>query len=266
MAIDMSKPAPKYWLCGSPVLTSFAYAMSAIFPVGERFFVNAVRAALPQLDSTALQATARAFMGQESHHAHLHVQYNARAQAEGFQVHALTARLEPVSRWVQRATSVATQLAITAAFEHFTAMLSTQVLAEDDFLGDAPEPHRTLWRWHAAEEAEHKAVAFDVFQAVDGRYVRRVVWYLLISLSFTLATSQRVLYLMWHDGTLLQRGNLIALMAWLFGPSGMMTRVMPRWFAYLRPSFHPDDHDDSELIAEWENEVLAHTSTVGKAS
>ncbi len=31
-----------------------------------------------------------------------------------------------------------------------------------------------FWRWHAAEELEHKAVAFDLFERLAGGYVLRV--------------------------------------------------------------------------------------------
>ena len=41
----------------------------------------------------------------------------------------------------------------------------------------ADETMLDLLRWHGAEEVEHRAVAFDVFQHLDGRYHRRVLAY-----------------------------------------------------------------------------------------
>ena len=39
--------------------------------------------------------------------------------------------------------------------------------------GELRPDRAPLWLWHALEEAEHKAVAFDVYRAAGGGYVRR---------------------------------------------------------------------------------------------
>ncbi len=46
-----------------------------------------------------------------------------------------------------------------------------------------------LLRWHGAEEVEHRAVAFDLFTHLDGRYLRRVCAMLVTALN----TSRSVL-------------------------------------------------------------------------
>jgi len=48
------------------------------------------------------------------------------------------------------------------------------------------ENFKQLWRWHAIEETEHKAVAFDVYQAVGGGYFRRVFNMLIVTIMFCL--------------------------------------------------------------------------------
>ncbi|SHY70081.1 metal-dependent hydrolase [Mycobacteroides abscessus subsp. abscessus] len=60
-------------------------------------------------------------------------------------------------------------LAVTAAAEHFTAVLAERLLGDEDFRaipGDAEVWN--LLKWHALEELEHKSVAFDVFRSVGG--------------------------------------------------------------------------------------------------
>ena len=55
---------------------------------------------------------------------------------------------------------------MTAALEHFTATLAEMILSDPearDMFGD--ETVKNLFLWHALEEAEHKAVAFDVYKA-----------------------------------------------------------------------------------------------------
>src|SRR5690606_34332316 len=73
----------------------------------------------------------------------------------------------------------------TIALEHFTALLADSVLREPRVSAGAEPHYAAIWRWHALEETEHKAVAFDVWEAVMGRGIRA---YALRSLGLVLAT------------------------------------------------------------------------------
>ena len=58
------------------------------------------------------------------------------------------------------------RLAYTAALEHYTATLAETLLRKPEaqaLLGDTEV--RSILLWHALEESEHKAVAFDVYRA-----------------------------------------------------------------------------------------------------
>src|SRR5207244_3358365 len=57
-------------------------------------------------------------------------------------------------------------LAVTIALEHFTAIMADAMLTNDGVLEGADPRMAALWRWHAIEETEHKAVAFDVYKTV----------------------------------------------------------------------------------------------------
>src|SRR4029079_15061731 len=60
-------------------------------------------------------------------------------------------------------------LALTAALEHFTATLAELLLTDEDARAMFGEPAaRDLFVWHALEESEHKAGAFDVYRAAGG--------------------------------------------------------------------------------------------------
>src|SRR3546814_11214797 len=76
---------------------------------------------------------------------------------------------------MQRVLPPSVQLAVTAAAEHFTSVLAEQILAEDSFADqDLPEDVKDLFRWHALEECEHKAVAYDVYQRCVGNAAVRL--------------------------------------------------------------------------------------------
>src|SRR3546814_3917381 len=55
------------------------------------------------------------------------------------------------------------QLAATCALEHFTATLANAILADPAHLAGADAEAQRMWRWHAIEEIEHKAVAYDTW-------------------------------------------------------------------------------------------------------
>lgn len=137
-------------------------------------------------------------------------------------------------------------------------MMADMLLARDDLRDDVDESLRPLWVWHAIEETEHKAVAFDVFQSVGGTYAERT-FYLAFSTAvlgivaiaftgrmmlcdrekFSLKDSAKGLWRMW-------------------GKNGAFSSLIPTWLDYFRPGFHPWQHDNSDLIAQFKDQIDAY--------
>ena len=59
-------------------------------------------------------------------------------------------------------------MALTAASEHVTTILARLILTDEKWLEGASAEFRKIWYYHALEEIEHKAVAFDVYKEVKG--------------------------------------------------------------------------------------------------
>ena len=78
----------RYWFKGDAGLTHFMTALSTLFPVGERFFVDAVRAVRYHeaiKDNVDLQAQISAFIGQEAMHSKEHHAMNRHAEQFGYE-------------------------------------------------------------------------------------------------------------------------------------------------------------------------------------
>lgn len=177
---------PEYWMNGSAGLTHFMTALSALFPAGEKFFIDSVRAVRyhPSIkDDKELQKEISAFIGQEAMHTQEHVNFNASAQKFGHDVEALekftdTAIQTAIQAFVKIVkpfglTKEMVDLTATTALEHFTATIASQLLVNkhiQELMTD--ETMSTMWYWHAIEENEHKAVAFDVYEGVFGKGVK----------------------------------------------------------------------------------------------
>lgn len=173
---------PEYWMNGSAGLTHFMTALSALFPAGEQFFIDSVRAVRyhPAIkDNQALQKEISAFIGQEAMHTQEHVGFNASAQKYGHDVARLEQQTDQVIQGFRKTAAIlfkplgVTQEMIdlmgTTALEHFTATIASQLLINrhiQELMTD--ETMSTMWYWHAVEENEHKAVAYDVFEGVFG--------------------------------------------------------------------------------------------------
>jgi predicted metal-dependent hydrolase len=114
------------------------------------------------------------FIGQEATHRRLHSLYNAHLEKLGLVNEWEAARRERLQ--LLEGLDVRHWLAITAANEHFTAILADFLLHNPDLLGDRDPRLATLWLWHSAEESEHKCTAFDLYQALGGSHEWRVKW------------------------------------------------------------------------------------------
>ncbi|QIS13931.1 metal-dependent hydrolase [Nocardia arthritidis] len=75
------------------------------------------------------------------------------------------------------------RLALYAGMEHFTAIVGQWFLDSEGLEQSGIHPMMLdLLRWHGAEEVEHRNVLFDVFEHVDGGYLRRLRTVLLGSI------------------------------------------------------------------------------------
>ena len=102
-----------------------------------------------------------------------------------------------------------------------------------------------LLRWHGAEEVEHRAVAFDMFQHVSGNRVRRTVAMLGSVIAMTALWIAGVRFFMRNDPELRRPGGEVRpsfRAFWRAGRTGRLpsvgelSRAVPR---YLRADYHP---------------------------
>src|SRR5438067_753159 len=165
---------PRDWNGGDPFATAFLSALSTLFPEGERFFVESVKKHADVITDEDLRARVAGFIGQEAMHGREHKALNTVLAANGY---TPALRVDPWLRWflrrvVCRVLSPRSQLAATCALEHFTAIMAEQLLSLPRMHDDLHPSIRPLWLWHALEESEHKAVAFDVCRAARGGAAR----------------------------------------------------------------------------------------------
>jgi predicted metal-dependent hydrolase len=253
--VDISQGFPIYWNNDDAYRSQLLNALSFMFPVGEQYFIDTVRHYAKQVSeqgNSELAAEIKLFIGQEATHRHLHQQYNDFLVAQGY------------TPWVERALKFATRrsahfhplskLAITVAYEHFTAVLGDGLLRHASWTQGMAPTMRKIWMWHAAEESEHKAVAIDTYKAVGGGYLRRIALYLQISLAFTIYATVQSAMMLHKDGQLFKAKTWGSALRFWLGRDGVLWHTMPHWFAYLKPGFHPWQHDNSALLARWQVE------------
>lgn len=161
---------------GNLIESHLAAALSSLFPDGEDFFVRSVRRYRDQITDPALRKQVAGFIGQEAVHGREHRVLNDRLDELGYKT------VKPMERFTRRGLAFRERvappianLAATAALEHFTATLAELLLSSEEMRNRfGHDAIRDVFVWHALEESEHKAVAFDVYKAVGGSERMRV--------------------------------------------------------------------------------------------
>lgn len=271
LQVDLASGFARHWHGGDAFRSQYYNALSMSFPVGEQFFIDSVRsgaALLPQEPRyDHLRELVQGFIGQEATHRHIHGLYNAQLEKQGLvNVWAVWAgwRIKRSQR-----LHVLHHLAVTAAYEHCTAVFADGTLRYASWF-DAAEPMmQTLWRWHAAEETEHRAVAFDLYQALGGSYLRRALWFGWVMVLFSLDASMQTTVNLWRDKSLLRPRTWWSALTFFWGRDGAAWRCALPLLAYLRPGYHPDQERNAEpastLAAQWLAAHAAQWRAVGGA-
>lgn len=244
------------------VVSHLTAVMSATFPDGEDFFVRAVRRYRDQVTDPVLKRQVAGFIGQETVHGREHRDLNDRLQALGYP----TKRLERINKWSielqEKLTSPMSCLASTAALEHVTATLAESILSNPDSREMFGPVISDLFLWHALEESEHKAVAFDVFRAAGGtekervRAMRQTRIPLLVSMAVMVSLSLARDRATWRRGVLRRSWREFRASPW------MQREMWDRLKDYDRPGFHPTDRDTTALVEEWRTRLFGVDGTL----
>ncbi|AXY60097.1 metal-dependent hydrolase [Acinetobacter sp. WCHAc010052] len=237
-----------------PIFTALLNTFSIVLPIGERFFIDAVRAHRDLVEDPELKKAVTAFIGQEAMHGREHEDYNRALfernpiapKFESFvlDVFGLMKKHLPASYW----------LSGTIALEHFTALLADSVLQIPELFEGAEEHYANIWRWHAFEETEHKAVAYDVWNTAMGQGI-----YAYLLRSFGLVAATVVFWgfvLPVFTKIVMDEKKLTDLSAWrkayryTFGEVGALRKQLGNYIDYFRPNYHPWDHDNrAQMLA-----------------
>jgi predicted metal-dependent hydrolase len=255
---------PKHFAAdGDLILSHVAASLSAVFPDGEDFFVRSVRHYRDQITDPELKRQVAGFIGQEAMHGREHRALNRRLDQLGYP----TKPVERLTKWGletrERIAPAKANLAMTAALEHFTATLAELVLtsAETRALFGHDEV-RNLFLWHALEESEHKAVAFDVYKAVGGGERLRRWTMNAMRFGFVVGMAVQVAIGLLLDRETYRRAKLRRSWRKFRGSPIMKRELWDQLRDYNRRDFHPDDSDTTELVERWRNELFGEDGTL----
>lgn len=237
--------------------SAFWIVLQALFPDGERFFIKAVRDVRDRIDDPQLQRDVDAFIRQEANHGRAHRAVNDMAQeVHRVDVKTIERRTRKIFAFFDRTHTPMQRLAMTAAAEHFTATVARFLLRHPEYLARFRDPEtRRLVMWHALEEREHRAVAFDVYQRAGGGYWLRAA---MMPWMFGLLgpwLAYEVVRMAATLGGFSDRAELRRGLDTLVSRKGIMMKIGPGLRDYFRRDFHPNDDDQSALEAQWRAEL-----------
>ncbi|MFJ6700979.1 metal-dependent hydrolase [Streptomyces sp. NPDC091272] len=244
---------PLHWLPGLPFASHTINVLHLLLPAGERWFVHVYKQALPLITDDRLRADVIGFIGQEAMHAQAHDDVLPHLKAQGLDPTPYTAQVDwlfekllgdrtlPPGR--ARRWWLLERIAIIAAIEHYTAFLGDWILNADELDRRGADPTMLdLLRWHGAEEVEHRSVAFELFQHVDGGYRRRARTWATAFTALVFLWQRGSRFFMAHDPSLggagkatlkeLVRGGRQGVLP----TTGAIARSVPR---YLSRRYHP---------------------------
>ena len=251
LLVDLQTPLPRHWNGGDAFRTALFNALSFSFPAGEQVFIDAVRMGLASVDAATRERCTpevQGFIGQEATHRRIHELFNRHLENQGF-----------VNHWHQRilrrrqaqleGMDARIWLGVTAATEHFTAILAEYLLGSEAPLRGAEPRLRDLWLWHSSEESEHRSTAFDLYRAAGGSETWRRRLFYVITWHFSSDLLRQTLHNLWRDGTWWRASTWASAARFLFAGDGLLRFLGPRWKQYLHADFHPSQGNGQPGVA-----------------
>jgi predicted metal-dependent hydrolase len=253
----------RHYVQGDLVMSHIVAMLSALFPEGEDFFIRAVRRYRDQVTDPELRAQVAGFIGQEVTHGREHRALNDKLGEMGYPTRMTDRFTNLLLIKSDRLFSRRFQLAVTAALEHYTATIAERLLTSpqaQELLGDSEV--RSVLLWHALEESEHKAVAFDVYRAIGGTERMRIGAMRLTNALFVPIVAVLTAISLAGDRATYNPVRLWRSLARLPRSPFLAREVRRNLLAYNRPGFHPDDFDATALLDRWRAELFGTNGTL----
>ncbi|MGW7413228.1 metal-dependent hydrolase [Streptomyces sp. NPDC054863] len=264
------RETPLHWIPDEPTATHVINVLHLLLPAGERWFVKVFKEALPLVRDPELLQQVKGFMGQEATHSVQHsyvldhladqdLDTGAYTRHVDFLFEKLLGETPPLGAPIPAREWLRFRLSVVAAIEQFTAVLGDWVLhAEGLDRADPDAVMLDLLRWHGAEEVEHRAVAFDMYQHCGGeglpRYARRVEGMVVVAPVMLWLWAWGASYLVRHDPQLAGRLRYSlrehnkAVAKGLLPTWRELGAAIPRYF---RRSYHPSQEGSLRKAVEY---------------
>lgn len=235
----LPRDIPRHWLPDNEVVSSLLNAYTILVPANEAFYIRTLNACLPKVYDDALRQRCQAFIRQEAQHGVAHKRYWGNLDAQGYAYRGIERAVDRgIFRVMDRVAPLWLRVSLVSCVEHINAFLGYELLTQS-ILADADPRVRDLMEWHFAEEIEHRAVAFDLLQAVSPRYAVRVLGAVMTTSLFYLLLVGLAALLLVQDRRLLRLATWRQLTHHVGAGHCMGRRTLRHLTEYLRPGFHP---------------------------
>lgn len=253
---------PKFFM-NSELASAYFASLSIFLTLGEDLVIDTARYHRDFIQDPLLKQRVTSLIGQEAIHSKMHEEMNDAYLARNLPVKLFRFLAHYVFEYGFNRLPQPMKLSLMAGIEHFTAVLAEYMMNHEEiFFHSHDEKQRAIWMWHMLEESEHKDIAYDVFQALSNNYALRIAGFfpalitilVLISVASTIVPFYR------------KPSNLISWSYWkdiprsfslIFGlKDGVYGSSIKHIFDYLRPSFHPNDHDTSAFLEYYKERLL----------
>lgn len=250
-AIDQ---VPRFWFDNNPFKTRVFDALTITFPEGERYFISSVRLFRDAITDPTLAAQVKDFIAQEAQHGMAHDRYNNYLIAQGQPIGKIMRFVLQRMKDDLKYKTPEQNIALTAAAEHITSLMAECFFSQRKTLEKVHPNMRAMLAWHAIEEMEHKAVAFDVMQKVAKvDHATRIKALMFIGTAMPTFTLIRANAMLKHDG--FSRRERLKMFAqglpWLLGKNGLLNNIRKPFLDGFRKDFHPNDHAVVHNYSTW---------------
>jgi predicted metal-dependent hydrolase len=251
LTFEVERGAGGLWNPARPELSHTLNAFQLSLPYLEPYFIDAIREAADRVADPKLKAEVLAFCSQEANHSRQHKRYCRLLQKRYPRLQQFEKAIQQSLLRSRREDSLERRLAYTAGYEAITAQLSRWMLRNAGDWFEGADPHfAALMTWHAAEELEHRHVAYDVLQAVSTSYGLRARG-MFGALKKTLADIVPVVtYMLEVDG---YAARFDSKMRRLKLRLQFSLELLPAVRRYLTPGYNPAHDASPPELAEWQS-------------